>query len=93
MHDKLSPELIAELNTFTESFLSDCDNSMDKKWIELIAVAVSVCVNCAPCTDFHITEAKKHGATPAEINKVFKVIMAVSAGKTKVFARSLKCNF
>jgi hypothetical protein len=35
----------------------------------------------------------KHGATNAEINKVFKIVMAVSAGKRKVFSRGLKSDF
>jgi len=88
--EKLNPQLIDELNSFTDSFLSDSDNTLDKKTIELIATAVSICVNCSPCTDFHINEAKKHGATSDEINKVFKIVMAVNAGKNKVFSRSLK---
>ena len=90
MKETLSPELIKELNAFTDSFLSDDDNSLDKKTIELIATAVSICANCLPCTDFHINQAKKYGATSEEINKVFKIVMAVSAGKTKVFSRSLQ---
>jgi len=90
LKENLSPELIAELNSFTDSFLSDSDNTLDKKTIELIATAVSICVNCVPCTDFHIDEAKKHGATSKEVNKVFKIVMAVNAGKNKVFSRSLK---
>ena len=89
-NENLSTELITELNSFTESFLSDSDNTLDKKTIELIATAVSICVNCGPCTDFHINEAKKQGATSEEINKVFKIVMAVSAGKNKVFSRSLR---
>jgi AhpD family alkylhydroperoxidase len=86
----LNPELISQLNSFTEAFLSSDDTTLDKKTIELIATAVSICVNCVPCADFHIKEAKKHGATSEEVNKVFKIVMAVSAGKNKVFSRSLK---
>ena len=92
-NERLSSELITELNSFTDSFLSDCDNTLEKKTIELIATAVSICVNCGPCTDFHISEARKYGATSKEINKVFKIVMAVSAGKIKVFSRGLRNDF
>ena len=42
---------------------------------------------------FIIHEAIQCGATSEEINKVFKTVMAVSAGKTKVFSRRLKSDF
>ena len=85
--------MISKLNDFTDVFLSDEDGVLDKKTIELIATAVSICVDCSPCTDFHITEAVKHGATSEEINKLFKIVMAVSSGKRKVFSRGLKSDF
>ena len=93
MKEKLDSDLISKLNSFTDDFLSDKDGVLDKKAIELIATAVSICVDCSPCTDFHITEAMEHGATSEEINKVFKIVMAVSAGKRKVFSRGLKSDF
>jgi len=93
MKEKLDSSLINKLNSFTDDFLSEKDGVFDKKTIELIATAVSICVDCSPCTDFHIAEAMKHGATSQEINKLFKIVMAVSAGKRKVFSRGLKIDF
>jgi AhpD family alkylhydroperoxidase len=93
MKEKLDSSLISKLNDFTDDFLSEQDGVLDKKTIELIATAVSICVDCSPCTDFHITESVKHGASSEEINKVFKIIMAVSAGRRKVFSRGLKSDF
>ena len=93
MEEKLNSNLISKLNSFTSDFLSDQDGVLDKKTIELIATAVSICVDCSPCTDFHITEAIQNGASSEEINKVFKIVMAVSAGKRKVFSRGLKSDF
>ena len=93
MKEKLDPDLVRRLNSFTDDFLSEHDGILDKKTIELVATAVSICVDCSPCTDFHITEAIEHGATRDEINKVFKIVMAVSAGKRKVFSRGLKSEF
>ncbi len=93
MKEKLDSSLISRLNDFTDDFLSEQDGVLDKKTIELIATAVSICVDCSPCTDFHIAEAVKHGASSEEINKVFKIVMAVSAGKRKVFSRGLKSEF
>ena len=92
MKEKLDSSLINKLNEFTDDFLSE-DGVLDKKTIELIATTVSICVDCSPCADFHIAEAVKHGATSEEINKVFKIVMAVSAGKRKVFSRGLKSDF
>jgi len=86
MKEKLDSSLIRKLNSFTDDFLSEQDGILDKKTIELIAIAASICVDCLPCTDFHITEAIKNGASSDEINKVFKLVMAVSAGKRKVFS-------
>ncbi len=93
MKERLNIKVIERVNEFTEDFLSDADGILDKKTIELIAIGVSVCVNCVPCTDFHIEEAMKNGATKEEINKVFKIIMAVNTGKIKVFSRDLKTEF
>ncbi len=93
MKEKPDSGLISKLNDFTDDFLSDQDGAFDKKAIELIATAASICVDCSPCTDFHITEAVKHDADSEEINKVFKIVMAVSAGKRKVFSRGLKSDF
>ncbi|MHC4640709.1 MAG: carboxymuconolactone decarboxylase family protein [Planctomycetota bacterium] len=93
MKEKLDSSLISKLNDFTDDFLSEQDGVLDRKTIELVATAVSICVDCSPCTDFHIIEAVKHGATGEEINKVFKIVMAVSAGKRKVFSRGLKSDF
>ena len=93
MREKLDASLVRELNSFTDDFLSEEDGILDKKTIELVATAVSISVDCLPCTDFHITEAVKRGATSQEINKVFKIVMAVSAGKRKVFSRGLGSEF
>jgi AhpD family alkylhydroperoxidase len=93
MKEKLDSSLIRKLNSLTDDFLSEQDGILDKKTIELIATAVSICLDCSPCTDFHITEALTCGATSQEINKVFKIVMAVSAGKRKVFSRGLKSDF
>ena len=68
MKEKLDSSLIRRLNSFTDEFLSEQDGILDKKTIELVATAASICVDCSPCTDFHIAEAVKHGATSQEIN-------------------------
>ncbi|MBP2316510.1 carboxymuconolactone decarboxylase family protein [Azospirillum soli] len=36
---------------------------------ELVAVAVSVAAGCRPCTTYHLMEARREGATDAEIEK------------------------
>jgi AhpD family alkylhydroperoxidase len=36
---------------------------------ELVAVAVSVAAGCRPCTTYHLAEARRAGATDADIEK------------------------
>ena len=74
MKEKLDSNLIYKLSSLTDNFLSEQDGILGKKTIELVATAASICVDCSPCTDFHITEAVKNGETSEEINRVFKIV-------------------
>ena len=93
MKEKLDSSLMRKLNSFTDDFLSEQDGVLDKKTIELVATVASICVGCSPCTDFHISEAINNGGSSDEINGVFKIVMAVGAGKIKVFSRGLRNDF
>lgn len=44
---------------------------------ELVAVGVSVAASCKPCTDHHVTVARKARATDAEIREAMNVAFAV----------------
>lgn len=40
---------------------------LDPKTKELVAIGASVVANCQPCLDYHVKEARKAGASDAEM--------------------------
>lgn len=40
---------------------------LDPKTKELVAIGASVAANCQPCLDYHVKEARKAGASDAEM--------------------------
>lgn len=50
------------------------------KYKELIAVAVAASKQCVYCLDIHKTNAKKAGATDAELSEATFVASAIGAG-------------
>jgi AhpD family alkylhydroperoxidase len=51
---------------------------------ELIAVGISVCNNCEPCTVWHIREALKAGAKEEQVFEAIEVAMEMGGGPTVV---------
>jgi len=49
---------------------------LDGKLTELIAIGASICANCQPCLEYHVSKAKEQGATEQEISA------AINIGKT-----------
>lgn len=60
---------------------------LPRKVIELMALSVSVAVDCVPCMRHHSAEAEKHGATAEEVALAVGVAMTISAGKNRAKAR------
>ena len=57
---------------------------LDPKTTELIAIGVSVAINCGPCLDYHVPEAKKAGATVSEMKDavgIARMVRKAVAGK------------
>ena len=54
--------------------------TMDNKTTALIAVGVSVGVNCQPCLDYHAQKAKEYGASEQEIQTAINVGKTVKKG-------------
>jgi len=52
---------------------------LDMKTKELINIAVSAVSNCQYCLDAHVTMAKNHGVTDAEIHAAVECAVAMSA--------------
>ena len=62
------------------------DGSIAKKYKELIALGISIVVNCEPCLFWHINQAFESGCTYEEILEVFEV--AIEMGGGPAFARN-----
>ncbi len=64
-----------------------CDGAMKKKEKELIAIGISVTMNCESCMEWHIKQALDDGANPEEIIEAIEVGIEMSGGPGTVAAR------
>ena len=69
-----------EQNTYT-------DGELSKKQKELIAVGISVVINCESCMEWHIKQALDDGATENEIIEAIEVGIEMSGGPGTASAR------
>ena len=69
-----------EQNTYTNGNLS-------KKQKELIAIGISVVIDCESCMEWHIKQAMEDGATENEIIESIEVGMEMSGGPGTASAR------
>ncbi len=58
-------------------------NILEKKVIELIAVACSVMADCVPCIEYHLKKAIEAGASKEEIHEALAITMTIAAGSKK----------
>ena len=63
------------------------DGELPKKHKELIAVGISVAVNCESCMQWHIGQAAKAGAPQQEVLEAVEVGIEMSGGPGTVSAR------
>ena len=63
------------------------DGALKKKDKELIAVGISVVINCESCMEWHISEAAKSGATIREVLEAIEVGIEFGGGPATVSAR------
>lgn len=63
------------------------DGSLLKKHKELIAVGISVVINCESCMQWHIEQAYKDGATQEELLEAIEVGIEMGGGPATVSAR------
>lgn len=63
------------------------DGDLDKKQKELIAIGISVVINCESCMEWHIKQAIDDGATEEEIIEAIEVGIEMSGGPGTVSAR------
>ncbi len=63
------------------------DGELSKKQKELIAMGISVVINCESCMEWHIKQATDDGATEGEIIEAIEVGIEMSGGPGKASAR------
>lgn len=63
------------------------DGVLSKKTKELIAVGISVQINCESCMQWHIEQAAKAGASYAEVLEAVEVGIEMGGGPATVSAR------
>jgi len=69
-----------EKNTFK-------DNSLSKMQKELIALGISVIINCESCMEWHINEALNSGASEDQIIEALEVAIEMGGGPATVSSR------
>lgn len=63
------------------------DGALPKKTKELIAVGISVTINCESCMQWHIGQAVESGATREEVMEALEVGMEMGGGPATVSSR------
>ncbi len=63
------------------------DGALSKKQKELIAIGISVVIDCESCMEWHIHQALKDGATQDEIIEAIEVGIEMSGGPGTASAR------
>lgn len=85
-------KLISLKSKVYESFLemeqaTFADGALPKKTKELIAVGISVQLNCESCMQWHIDQAAACGATMREVLEAVEVGIEMGSGRATVSAR------
>jgi AhpD family alkylhydroperoxidase len=76
--NELAPEVMKAFWTFDKAAVAE--GAIPVKYKELIAVAVALTTQCPYCIDIHSVNARKAGATDAEITEAAMVAAALRAG-------------
>ena len=76
--NELAPELMKTFWAFDKA--SVAAGAIPVKYKELIAIAVAMTTQCPYCIDIHSTNARKAGATEAEIAEAAVVAASLRAG-------------
>ena len=74
----LAPKVMDAFWAFDKAAVAD--GAIPVKYKELIAVAVAVTTQCPYCIEIHTANARKAGATEAELTEATMVAAALRAG-------------
>ena len=76
--NELAPEVMKAFWVFDKAAVAE--GAIPVKYKELIALAVALTTQCPYCIDIHSVNARKAGATDAEITEAAMVAAALRAG-------------
>jgi len=76
--NELAPEVMKAFWAFDKAAVAE--GAIPVKYKELIAVAVALTTQCPYCIDIHSSNARRAGATDAEITEAAMVAAALRAG-------------
>src|SRR6266581_5409596 len=82
--DALAPQVMKAFWAFDKAAVAD--GAIPVKYKELIAVAVSLTTQCPYCIEIHSGNARRAGATDAEIVEAAMVAAALRAGASVTHA-------
>ena len=88
--DRLAPEVMKAFWAFDRAAVAD--GAIPVKYKELIAVAVALTTQCPYCIDIHSANARKAGATAAEMAETAMVAAALRAGAAVTHATHTLTN-
>ena len=90
--EKAHQKLLSLKSKVYEAFLemekaAYCDGALPKKAKELIAVGISVVIDCESCMQWHIEQAAKVGASEQVVLEAVEVGIELGGGPATVSAR------
>jgi AhpD family alkylhydroperoxidase len=88
--DGLAPEVMKAFWAFDKAAVAD--GAIPVKYKELIAVAVALTTQCPYCIDIHSGNARKAGATDAEMVEAAMIAAALRAGAAVTHATHALTN-
>ena len=88
--DGLAPQVMNAFWAFDKAAVAD--GAIPVKYKELIAIAVALTTQCPYCIDIHSGNARKAGATDAEIAEAAMVAAALRAGAAVTHATHALVN-
>jgi AhpD family alkylhydroperoxidase len=63
------------------------DGKLEKRYKELIAIGISIVINCESCLEWHIRQALDSGATREQVIESIEVGIEMGGGPATVSAR------
>jgi AhpD family alkylhydroperoxidase len=63
------------------------DGNLEKKYKELIAIGISIVLNCEPCLEWHIKEALRSGSSEEQVLESMEVGIEMGGGPATVSSR------